>query len=163
MANAVFAMSGPTKIIELDGKPRSSWRLEKKALHLWKGKLWRLVEAGCFFCAEEAERARAEGLDVEGFVTFTRDHDDGTPESWCMDHGELHEIPYSMEKKFKIVIGGVTREGETSCSDVMLFPVSMSEDERNEAIESLLGELEADEVSAGPAPTSEDYGDDDDD
>lgn len=143
MANAAFAMSGPRKIIELDGKPRESWRLDEKALHLWEGKLWRKEVVGCVKCVEK------EGND---FVTFSRTDDDGNEHFHCMHHGPLDEVPYEMVKKYTITIGGVVREGEESVKDSMLFPSSMTEEEKTQLIESLLEEAEQSEKDAGAAP-----------
>lgn len=149
MANAAFAMSGPRKIIELDGKDRSHWRLEEGALHLWEGKLWRKEVVGCVKCVEK------EGND---FVTFSRADDDGDEHFHCMHHGELEEVPYEMVKKYTITIGGVVREGEESVKDSMLFPASMTQEEKTQLVERLLEEAEQDEKEAGPAP--EDYPED---
>jgi len=152
MANAAYTMSGPTKIIELDGKERSAWRIEEDALHLWEGKLWRKEAVGCVLCVEE------EGVD---HMTFSRSEvekegDDESSEHFhCMHHGPLKEVPYEMVKKYTITIGGVVREGEESVRDSMLFPASMDKDERTTLIEKLLDEADSDEKAAGPTPDDE--------
>jgi hypothetical protein len=151
MANAAYAVSGPTKIIELDGKERSKWRVEEGALHLWEGKLWSKEAVGCVLCVEE------EGVD---HMTFSRSEiEDGAAEDaecsehfHCMHHGPLAEIPYEMVKKYTITIGGVVREGEESVRDSMLFPASMDKDERTALIEKLLDEADSDEKESGPSP-----------
>ena len=158
MANAAKAfqsVSGPTKIIELDGKPRSQWRVEEDALHLWEGKLWRREAVGCVLCVEE------EGID---HTTFSRTEvsagDDGEETKCehfhCMKHGALDEVKYEMVKKYTVTIGGVVRDGEVSVEDSMLFPTSMSQDERVELINKLLDEADEEEKDAGASPEDED-------
>jgi hypothetical protein len=154
MASAAYEVSGPTKIIELDGKERSSWRIEENALHLWEGKLWRKEAVGCVLCVEE------EGVD---HMTFSRSEiekeDSDEPKCsehfHCMHHGPLEEVPYEMVKKYTITIGGVVREGEESVRDSMLFPASLDSKERTVLIEKLLDESDSDEKAAGPAPEDE--------
>jgi hypothetical protein len=148
MANAVFAMTGPTKIIELDGKERSKWRIEDDALHLWNGKLWRKEAVGCVKCVEK------EGVD---FMTFSRPEGEKDEDEHfhCMEHGPLEEVKYSMVKKYTVTIGGVVREGEQSIKDSMLFPADMSSDDRTLLIEKLLDEADKEEDEAGPGPDEE--------
>jgi hypothetical protein len=149
---AVTALSGPKKIIELDGKPQESWRLDPKALHLWNGKLWKLEAHGCLLCAQD---------ELEGRVTFSHQDDSDEEHYWCMRHGALTEVSYSMVKNYTVTIGGVTRSGEESIEDVMLFPSSMSAAEQNKIIEGLLDETEAEEKESGAAPDLDDDSDDD--
>jgi hypothetical protein len=136
MSNAVLAMSGPTKIIELDGKPRSKWRIEEGAMHLWEGKLWRKDVVGCVLCVEQ------EGND---YITFARTDDDGAEHCHCVEHGPLDEVKYSMVKQYTVTIGGVVREGEEVVNDSMLFPASMSTEEKDELINKLLDEADREE------------------
>lgn len=136
MSNAVLAMSGPTKIIELDGKERSKWRIEEGAMHLWEGKLWRKDVVGCVLCVEQ------EGND---YITFSRTDDDGVEHCHCVEHGPLDEVPYSMVKQYTVTIGGVVREGEEVVKDSMLFPASMSTEEKDELINKLLDEADREE------------------
>jgi len=147
MANAVYAMSGPTKIIELDGTERSKWRFEDKALHLWEGKLWRKEAVGCVKCVEK------EGVD---YTTLSRaegaEGDKPEEHFHCMHHGPLDEVPYEMVKKYTVTIGGVVREGDVSVKDTMLFPASMNAEERTTLIEKLLEEAEDEEKSSGASP-----------
>ena len=133
-------MSGPTKIIELDGKERSRWRVEEGALHLWEGKLWRKEAVGCIHCVEK------EGND---FITFFRVDDDGKEYFCCMEHGPLEEVPYEMVKQYTITIGGVVREGRETVTDSMLFPTSMAQKERDSLIEKLLDEADKEEAESG--------------
>lgn len=136
MSNAAFAMSGPTKIIELDGKERSKWRVEEGAMHLWEGKLWRKDVVGCVLCVEK------EGND---HVTFARIDDDGAEHCHCVNCGPLDEVSYSMVKQYVVTIGGVVREGEEVVKDSMLFPASMSTEEKDELINKLLDEADREE------------------
>ena len=129
-------MSGPSKIIELDGKPRAKWRIEEGAMHLWEGKLWRKDVVGCVLCVEQ------EGND---YITFSRTDDEGAEHCHCVEHGPLDEVPYSMVKQYTVTIGGVVREGEEVVKDSMLFPSSMSAEEKDELINKLLDEADREE------------------
>lgn len=139
MSNAILAMSGPSKIIELDGKPRSKWRIEEGAMHLWEGKLWRKDVVGCVLCVEH------EGND---YITFARTDDDGAEHCHCVEHGPLEEVKYEMVKTYVVTIGGVVREGEERVEDSMLFPASMSTEEKDELINNLLDEADREENGA---------------
>lgn len=145
-------MSGPTKIIELDGEDRSKWRIEEGALHLWEGRLWRKEAVGCVLCVEE------EGIDHTTFsraeVSEGADGEEGeeTEHFHCLHHGSLKEVPYEMVKKYTVNIGGVIREGEESVKDSMLFPSSMSDEEQAALIGKLLDEAESEEEASGPTP-----------
>lgn len=147
MANAVRKMSGPTKIVELDGVPVSKWKIDPNAVHLWKGKLWRKEKVGCVLCCDK------EGNE---FITLCHaDHDD-KEFFHCMEHGELTAVPYSMRKTYVISIGDITREGEETLDDVMLFPSEMELSERNALIERLMDEAQKEEVDSGPTPSQDD-------
>jgi hypothetical protein len=146
MANAARAMKGPTKIIELDGIPSSKWKVDPNALHLWKGKLWVKEKVGCVLCVEK------EGND---HITFSCESDNGT-QFYCMEHGELAEVPYTMKKTYVIRIGDVVRDGEESLEDTMLFPSNMDLAARNALIEKMLDEGQQEEKDAGPAPSDVD-------
>lgn len=129
-------MSGPSKIIELDGKERSKWRVEEGAMHLWEGKLWRKDVVGCVLCVEE------EGND---YITFSRIDKDEVEHCHCVTHGALDEVKYEMVKQYTVTIGGVVREGEERVEDSMLFPASMSTEEKDELINKLLDEADREE------------------
>lgn len=134
---AATALSGPRKIIELDGKPEQSWHLDSTAVHLWKGKLWKWEPIGCILCIEQ------EGIPHETLSTEV--DEDGETQYCCMTHGALQKIPYTMEKKFRVTLGGITRDGFETVTDAMLFPQSMDEEEKNSLICRLLDEIEEEE------------------
>ena len=147
MASAARKMSGPTKIVELDGVPVSKWKLDPAAVHLWKGKLWKKEKVGCVLCVEK------EGNE---HVTLSHVDNDGKEHFHCMEHGELSEVSYSMRKVYKITIGTVVREGEESLDDVMLFPAEMTLPEQETLINRLLDEAQKEEADSGPAPSDDD-------
>jgi len=140
---AVKKMSGPAKIIELDGIPSTRWKLDTNAVHLWNGKLWRKEKIGCVICVEK---------DGPENATLCHASDDGVETFHCMNHGSLIAVPYSMKKVYTITIGDVTREGEEEVVDTMLFPEEMTLVSRNELIDRMLDEAQAEEKEAGPAP-----------
>lgn len=146
MANAALVMSGPKKIIELEGKEPSRWRIEDGALHLWNGKLWSKELVGCVQCVEK------EGND---HITFSRSDNEGEEHFHCMEHGLLDEVKYSMVKQYTVTIGGIVRTGEQSAEDTMLFPSSMSTNEKTSLIKTILDEMEEDEEEAGLHPEDE--------
>ena len=143
MANAALKMKGPTKIIDLDGIPSKDWKLESKAVHLYKGKLWTKEAVGCCLCVAK------EGPE---FVTLCTTDEDGVDHLHCMEHGELVPVKYSMKKVYTITIGDITRDGEETLDDVMLFPAEMTLAARNEVINGFLDQGQKEEVEAGAAP-----------
>jgi hypothetical protein len=147
MANAVLKMTGPTKIIELDGIPSKNWKLDSNAVHLWEGKLWRKEKVGCVLCVEKEgpEHSTLCHANAEGVESFH-----------CMEHGELSAIPYNMKKVYTITIGDVVREGEEELEDVMLFPRGMDLTARNELINRLLDEAHNSEKESGTSPSGAD-------
>lgn len=147
MANAVRKMTGPTKIIELDGVPSKNWKIEGNAVLLWKGKLWKKEPVGCVLCVEKEGNEHIT-------LCHSDDHDKDT--FHCMEHGELVEVPYSMRKVYTVQIGEVHREGTEELADTMLFPAEMELSARNELIGRLLDEAQSEEVKSGPAPDADD-------
>lgn len=128
-----LALSGPKKIIELDGRPVSEWELDLKAVHLWKDKLWTLEVTGCALCAADSSH-----------VTLSRK--EGDKEYFhCTEHGELDAVPYEAVKTYVIRIGDVERTGKETCTDIMLFPVSLDEEKKNRIINEMLDLAEEEE------------------
>lgn len=140
-------MSGPTKIVELDGVPVSKWKLDANAVHMWKGKLWKKENVGCVLCVEK------EGNE---HVTLCHADDSGKEHFHCMEHGELTAVGYSMKKVYAITIGTVTREGTEELSDIMLFPAEMTLPEQEKLINHLLDEAQKEEAESGPAASDDD-------
>jgi len=138
------ATQRPMKIVELDGTPRSRWRIDLDAVYLWKGRLWRKEKVGCVLCCE---------IDDNDHLTFATAEQRFATAFVCMQHGELCEVPYEMKKVYTVTIGSVVREGEERLNDTMLFPTEMTLASRNALIERLLDEAQQEEVEAGPAPT----------
>ncbi len=112
--------------------------LDPRRVYEIMGRIWPEIEpVGCVLCVENEHPS-----------TLARIGDDGDEHFWCRQHGPLVEIPYSMVKHYTVAIGGVTRVGEETVRDSMLFP-ALSETERIELVESLLDEADAEEHEAG--------------
>jgi hypothetical protein len=135
--------TGPRKVIDLDGIPVAHWPIEENAVFIYRGKLWSKEKVGCVVCIE---------MEGPEFVTLVHIDDAGREHFHCMEHGELIEVPYSMTKLYKIVLGGVEREGEESLTDSMLLPAETTQAAQVELIEKLLDEAQAEEAEAGPIP-----------
>lgn len=133
-------MKGPRRIVDLDGVPLVQWRIDERAVVLWKNRLWEKEKVGCCLCVEN---------DGPEFVTLSHS-EDGKPDVFhCMKHGELVEVPFTMKKIYTITIGDVIREGEENVCDTMLFPSDMTLSARSELIGRLLDEAQEDSVSEG--------------
>ncbi len=114
--------------------------LDRSRAYEFRGRLWTVEQpVGCVLCVEKPQPSTLVTTDMEGNESF----------HCVLGHGQLIEIPYSMTKNFVVVIGDVTREGEESVADSMLFPASLSETERTELIEQLLDEADEEEHEAG--------------
>lgn len=114
-------MSGPRKIIDLDGTPESDWKVEPQAAHLYAGKLWASEVAGCVLCVE-AERHDAKGQTL-------RDTDDDH-KFICLTHGALEEVPFSIKREFVIKIGEFEKTGVQEVNDVILIPKNLTTEEK---------------------------------
>lgn len=112
-------------------------------MYAWNRRLWRVEQVGCVLCVEH---------DDDAHRTLT------TVDAWsqrfvCLVHGELCEVPYSMRKVFTVRVGDVTREGEETLDDSMLFPADMTLAARHALIEKLLDEAVEEEDEAGTVVT----------
>lgn len=136
--------SRPMKIIELDGIPRRRWRIEPNAVYLWKGRLWRKEPVGCVLCCDE---------DDNDHLTFASAESRWPSTFVCMQHGELYEVAFEVEKRYTITLGDSYREGEERVNDTMLFPAEMTLSQRTELIERLLDEAQEHEGEPELVPT----------
>lgn len=135
----------PLRLIDLDNIPLSEWPISVDAAYSYRGGLWLRENTGCVCCCE---------LEGPEHVTLCRiDDENGAEHFLCMTHGELVEVPFTMNKVYTIKIGDVLREGEESLDDTMLFPAEMTLGERNALVERLLDEAAVAEHEAGPAPS----------
>ena len=133
---ATTALSGPRKIIELDGHPVSEWELDLKAMYMWKGRLWCLSKFGCCICADSDDGA--------GNATLSYEEDDGD-HYHCMKHGPLVEVAYLAERSYTIKIGDVERKGKDRHEDCLLFPDEMGTEHMNSLISEMLDLAESEE------------------
>lgn len=143
MAKVALKMSGPTKIIDLDGIPSKKWKLDINAVHLWRGKLWKKEPIGCVLCAEKSDPE---------YATLCHSDNNGIDHHYCMNHGDLTAVEYVMTKTYQISIGGIVRSGTEEVEDVILFPQEMTLASRNELINRILNEAQQEEIDCGPAP-----------
>ena len=126
-------MKGPRKILELDGNPKSRWRLDTTALHLFEGKLWAWEVAGCILCAE---------MDDSGHQTLCREDDDGVAHHHCLEHGSLDQVPYSITRLCTVKIGNVEREFKDTEEEYLLFPSDMEPEARTKLTEAMIQEAQ---------------------
>ena len=125
-------MNGPRKILELDGNPKSRWKLESGALHLFEGKLWAWEVAGCIICCESND---AEDQ------TLCRE-EDGGEHFHCLRHGHLDKVEYAITRLCTVRIGDVEREFRDIESDFLLFPKEMDEEDRAKLTQALIAEAQ---------------------
>lgn len=130
----------PSKIVELDGVPRARWRIEADVVYLWNQRLWRKEPVGCVLCFEHDDDVHPTLSTLDDSMCV------------CLEHGALTQIAYSMKKVYTITLGGISREGEETLNDTMLFPAEMTLAEQNALIERLLDEAQVAEAEAGAAP-----------
>ena len=123
----------PLEVIDLDTLDRARDRFPEDATYVVDGRLWAWEPVGCVLCveADEPENHTLATCDDSAF--------------YCLTHGTLVAVPYFARKQYEIRIGDVVRRGEETCTDCVLFPASLSETERDELIEQLLQEAEAEE------------------
>jgi hypothetical protein len=129
---AIHAMTGPRKILELDGNPKSRWKLESGALHLFEDKLWAWEIAGCILCAEENDAEHQ---------TLCRE-DEKEEHFHCLHHGSLEKVSYAITRLCTVRIGDVEREFRDVEEDYLLFPSKMSEEERTKVTHAMIAEAQ---------------------
>ncbi len=108
-------------------------RVFREYAYSWKGRLWTVEDVSCVKCVENEESCTLAT------------QDSGIEEFHCQLHGPLDEVKYVMVKRYTVTIGVVVRSGEEIVSDSMLFPASMSTEERDELINRLLDEADREE------------------
>lgn len=114
----------PREIIDLPDEFTAS-DVKPNGLHIWQGKQWIREAVGCVTCMEDPDAVTISNIDDRG-------------ECVCSVHGELIELPYVLEKSWKVKIGDFEKTGTDMVEDSMLFPSSMGEDERNRSIDRFL-------------------------
>lgn len=129
---------GPRRTVELDDDSAEEWVLDSCSAYIWEGRLWRKDIVGCVLCVEADKSS-----------TLVRTDDDGQEHFVCQQHGPLGELKYEMVKQYTVTIGGVVREGEERVNDSMLFPASMSAEEKDDLINKLLDEADREEQEVG--------------
>ncbi len=127
-------MSGPKKIIELDGTPRSQWRLESSALHLFRGRLWSWEIAGCVVCCGALDNAENQ--------TLCRVDDGDTEHFYCLEHQDLQKLAYVITRKCTVRIGEVEREFTDVEEDFLLFPAVMDAEACDALTNTLIAEAQ---------------------
>lgn len=143
---AMHAMTGPRKILELDGKPKGRWRLETGALHLFKGQLWSWEIAGCIICADQSEAERQ---------TLCRE-DDGVEYFRCLEHGPLDRVEYVITRRCTVRIGAVEREFVDTEQDYLLFPADMEPEARTRITEAMISEAQTEAAAKDWLPVDDD-------
>ena len=111
--------------------------IDGRSAYSWRGRVWQKEDVGCVLCVENGS-----------ISTLSSTNDDGTEVFHCMEHGDLAQVQYQMVKKYTVAIGDVVREGEETVLDSMLFPASMTADERTALIDKLLDEVAEEERDA---------------
>ena len=125
-------MKGPRKILELDGNPKSRWKLESGALHLFENHLWSWEVAGCIVCCESNDATDQ---------TLCRE-EEGKEIFHCLNHGHLDKIEYAITRKCTVRIGDVERDFRDVETDFLLFPSEMDEADRTKLTEALIAEAQ---------------------
>lgn len=145
MGDSIPMTTRPLRImVDVDDLPRERWPLDGRAVIVLRGRIYSVEPHGCIRCTE------MEGND---HVTLCHVDERGAESFICLTHGELTPVEFYLEKNFLIRIGTVTREGQESLTDSMLFPRAMTIVARTELIETLLDDAERQEHEDGPAPS----------
>lgn len=119
----------PRKIVELPDSP-SDWKsLEREAVHLHAGRLWRAVPIGCVLC-----------LDLLPNKDQTLQADEDHEFYLCAIHGKLEKVPFTEERKFEMRLGPRVVEVTKLVEDFLLFPECQTSEERLMTIEKIINE-----------------------
>lgn len=129
-------MTGPRRIVCLDGVPRECWQLDARCAVIWRKRLWFIEQTKCAVCIRAGEEDN-----------FTFASTETRPSFHCLEHGELVEIPFVVKRVYVVTIGGAVTEGERSFEDSLYIPREMLFAIRNLLIESLLAEAEEFEIA----------------
>lgn len=133
-------MTGPRRIVCLDGIPRERWHLDDRCAVIWRKRLWFIEQTKCAVCIRA-------GKDE----SFTFASTETPPSFHCLEHGELVEIPFVVKRLYVVTVGTAVAEGERAFEDSLYIPKEMLFAIRNLLIESLLAE--ADEFEAARIST----------
>lgn len=132
-------MTGPKRIIDLDGTPQAQWKIDNNSLHLLNKRLWTREVTGCVLCVE------ADRTDVLGQTLRAQDDEDV---AICLTHGPLVSVPYQIVRKSTVVVGDRSREVEQKIEDTLLIPVNLPPDEKESLYDRLLGVAAEEEQSS---------------
>jgi len=125
-------VSGPRKIVEVDGIPHKRWRVDDRCTILLGGRLWVLDPVGCLLCLRDGAN-----------VSFTLVSVEPPPVYHCTEHGGLIPVSYVVTRSFVVEIGTSVAEGAKKIEDYMLVPKEMLWCVRNVLIQSVLAEAES--------------------
>lgn len=131
-------MTGPRRLVVLDGVPRHQWRLDRRSAALWRGRLWYVEPTKCAVCIRAGD---------DTSVTFVTT--DVQPILRCVEHGELAKIAFVVKRMYSVALGQAVVEGATTCEDVVFIPEELSYVEYNALTQTLLAEAEAYEAARG--------------
>lgn len=134
----------PLLMVDVDHLPRERWPLDGSVAIVLRGRMFTIEPVGCVLCVE---------LEGNDHVTLCHVDAHGAEYFLCLTHGELSPVEYVLEKTYLVRISSITRTGEQTVDDTMLFPVEMKLAERNALIERLLDEAAAAEDEVGAAPS----------
>lgn len=132
-------MSGPKRIIEHEEDP-STWKVDKNALHLRAGRLWKYMPVGCVCCVDSPD-PKAK--------TFQSDEDEQL--FVCGVHGPLEVVPYRSTRQYVVTIGELRVEGDQTLEDSFLFPRSLTPEKRKEMLQNLMDDAVVYEKERNPA------------
>ena len=120
----------PMALFDLDNHAAPRAVLGPGRVFVLNGALWVWESVGCVLCHND-ETPSCTLVGLEGDDTH-----------FCLEHGPLIEVPYRLTELREISIGSITRLYEDEDKDGILFPTSMSEEERNELITEYLDSAE---------------------
>lgn len=127
-------MTGPRRIVTLDGLPRDRWRLDHRSAFLLSGQLWHVVEAGCLQCLDQR--------DATGHTLVTED----SMTALCTDHGKLAILAYTVTRSYRVTVGTAWAEGERLREFQVFVPTEMVWAIRDLLLKQFLAEAEAHEI-----------------
>jgi hypothetical protein len=129
-------LTRPKPIFDLDNAPESSWRIREGVMYIYRNDSWTYEPVGCILCAK-ADRKDARGQTLKS---------DNNNHYHCLTHGDLEEVPYSVERITKIKMGTLTKEVVQNIDQFVLFPKDLAQPAREIIFNDLINVIAEEEV-----------------
>jgi hypothetical protein len=131
----------PRNIVDLDQTPPSKWCIPTGALFIYLNEAWVHEPVGCILCADSDRKdPQGQTLKRENEAIFC-----------CLTHGNLEQVPYSVERVTKIKIGERVKEVVQTIDQFVLFPQNIDISIKDSILDKLISAIADAESNSEPS------------